>query len=108
MCASMPCALFASESTHNSVLSHDIFFGRYINEVNPMTSVSDSSQYEVRPARAEDREAVADLLTRASLPLDGLEEQFGEQYVVADADGKIVGVEGIERYGSSGLLRSAA
>ena len=48
-----------------------------------------------------------DLLAAAKLPLDGLNEQFGERYAVAEADGLIVGAEGIEVYGRWGLLRSA-
>lgn len=65
------------------------------------------STVDVRPATAADFEGVADLLRAASLPTDGLEEQFGPCYAVAECDGEIVGAEGIERYGESGLLRSA-
>jgi amino-acid N-acetyltransferase len=39
--------------------------------------------------------------------LDGLEEQFGDRYAVAEATGQLVGAEGIEVYDKSGLLRSA-
>jgi amino-acid N-acetyltransferase len=61
----------------------------------------------VRPASGADLEAVKALLDAAQLPLDGLEEQFGESYAVAEAGGEIVGAEGIEVYERSGLLRSA-
>lgn len=61
----------------------------------------------VRPARAEDLEAVAQLLAAAHLPGDGLEEQFGPAYAVAEVNGAIIAAEGIERYGDAGLLRSA-
>jgi amino-acid N-acetyltransferase len=61
----------------------------------------------IRGARAEDLAHVARLLTAARLPGDGLEEQFGPAYAVAEVGGAIVGAEGIERYGDSGLLRSA-
>src|SRR5688572_14815841 len=61
----------------------------------------------VRPAVAEDLSAVKGLLDTAHLPLDGLEEQFGDSYAVAEAGGQIVGAEGIEIYEHSGLLRSA-
>ena len=64
-------------------------------------------EFTVRPATADDRGAVEMLLRQAGLPLDGLEEQFGERYAVAESSGRIVGAEGIERYGTSGLLRSA-
>jgi amino-acid N-acetyltransferase len=64
--------------------------------------------YTIRPARAEDRDAVEALLHRARLPPDGLDEQFGEPYAVAEADGRIVGAAGVEVYGDAGLLRSVA
>jgi len=61
----------------------------------------------VRPARAEDIEAVRALLLAARLPDDGLEEQFGSAYAVAAlAGGELVGAAGIEAYGAAGLLRS--
>src|SRR5687767_4666904 len=61
----------------------------------------------VRPASAADFDSVKGLLDAAHLPLDGLEEQFGDSYAVAEAGGEIVGAEGIEVYERSGLLRSA-
>jgi amino-acid N-acetyltransferase len=61
----------------------------------------------VRPASGADLDAVKALLDAAHLPLDGLEEQFGESYAVAEGGGEIVGAEGIEVYDRSGLLRSA-
>lgn len=61
----------------------------------------------IRPAAHGDLQAVRDLLLGSGLPADGLEEQFGESYVVAVAGSAVVGAEGIERYGSAGLLRSA-
>ena len=65
--------------------------------------------YTIRPARRDDFTAVRALLEDARLPLDGLEEQFGDGYAIAiDISGRAVGVEGIEVYGDSGLLRSAA
>jgi len=64
--------------------------------------------FEIRGARAEDRDAVAALLERTALPPDGLDEQFGDAYAVAVADGEIVGAAGVEVYGRAGLLRSVA
>ena len=61
----------------------------------------------VRPASSADLDAVKALLDAAHLPLDGLEEQFGDSYAVAEAGGEIVAAEGIEVYERSGLLRSA-
>lgn len=58
-------------------------------------------------ATATDFEAVKRLLTAADLPIDGLDEQFGEGYAIAESDGIAIGAEGIEVYGDAGLLRSA-
>jgi amino-acid N-acetyltransferase len=69
--------------------------------------MTSTTTFTVRPATPTDLDAVKSLLTAAALPLDGLEEQFGEGYAVAEAGGEIVGAEGIEVYERSGLLRSA-
>jgi amino-acid N-acetyltransferase len=66
------------------------------------------TSYHIRPARSEDRDAVQALLRSAALPPDGLDEQFGDAYAVAEAGGRIVGVAGVEVYGDAGLLRSVA
>src|SRR5688500_17752871 len=64
--------------------------------------------YTIRPARPEDVGRVETTLRTADLPLDGLRDQFGEGYAIAEADGELIGVEGIEVHGNDGLLRSAA
>jgi len=64
--------------------------------------------FEIRAASAADRETVEALLRRADLPPDGLDEQFGEPYGLAVADGAVVGAAGVEVYGDAGLLRSVA
>lgn len=61
----------------------------------------------IRAARPGDLAAVSALLQEADLPTDGLGEQFGPAYAVAESDGRIVAAEGIERYADAGLLRSA-
>jgi amino-acid N-acetyltransferase len=61
----------------------------------------------LRSAVPADLPAVSALLTEAGLPVDGLVDQFGPAYAVAVEEGTIVGAEGIEQYGRSGLLRSA-
>jgi N-acetylglutamate synthase-like GNAT family acetyltransferase/predicted phosphodiesterase len=66
-----------------------------------------AGSFTIRPAASRDLDAVKGLLDVAHLPLDGLEEQFGEGYAVAVAGNEIVGAEGIEVYARSGLLRSA-
>jgi arsenite methyltransferase len=62
----------------------------------------------VRPVTEAEREAVAALLEAAGLPADGVGDQFEAGFVVAEADGGIVGVAGMEIYGANGLLRSVA
>jgi len=62
--------------------------------------------FEIRPARAADRDAVEALLRAAELPPEGLDEQFGDPYAVAVSCGRVVGAAGVEVYGSAGLLRS--
>lgn len=63
-------------------------------------------QWKLRPAVEGDRQTVAEMLADAELPVDGLEEQFGEGYVIAELDGRVVGAGGIEVHGNYGLLRS--
>lgn len=64
----------------------------------------------IRRASPQDEAAVGALLTANHLPLDGVHEAFG-CFVVAEEDGDIVGVAGIEECGKAGehaLLRSVA
>jgi amino-acid N-acetyltransferase len=61
----------------------------------------------IRAAKAKDIAAVRDLLSAAHLPTQGVEDQFGEGYAVAEFEGELVGAIGIEVYGPYGLLRSA-
>jgi amino-acid N-acetyltransferase len=70
-------------------------------------STSAISDVQVRPATPEDLSEVEDLLTRSDLPLAGVRESL-RSFVVAERDGKVVGVAGLERCGDYGLLRSAA
>ncbi len=62
----------------------------------------------VMPATADDRAEVVALLTAAKLPLDGLDACFPHDTIVARIDGALVGVAGLERWGTCGLLRSVA
>ncbi|NUQ11924.1 MAG: GNAT family N-acetyltransferase, partial [Gemmatimonadaceae bacterium] len=64
--------------------------------------------FRIRPAAAADLPQVEQTLSAADLPLDGLREQFGDGYAVALSGDRLIGVEGIEVYGTDGLLRSAA
>ena len=62
----------------------------------------------LRPAEAADLGAARTFLEASGLPLDGLEDQFGPAYVVAESAGRLVGLAGMEVYGYDGLLRSVA
>ena len=64
--------------------------------------------YTIRATRPDDLGRVELALREAELPLNGLTDQFGDGYAVAEVNGELIGVEGIEVYGSDGLLRSAA
>jgi amino-acid N-acetyltransferase len=64
--------------------------------------------YTIRAATARDLGAVESALRDSDLPLDGLRDQFGDAYAVAESNGNVIGVEGIEVHGHDGLLRSAA
>lgn len=59
----------------------------------------------IRKAQPQDRATVEALLAAAALPLDGVEEHFG-QFFVVDEGGRIVGAAGLEIYGAHALLRS--
>jgi amino-acid N-acetyltransferase len=62
----------------------------------------------VRAATAADLAGAERLLAATELPTEGVAEHWGDAYVVAERDGAIVGVAGVERYGNAGLLRSVA
>ena len=70
-------------------------------------STSAITDVQFRPAAPTDLTAVEDLLKRSDLPLDGVRESL-RSFVVAERDGKVVGVAGLEQCGDYGLLRSAA
>lgn len=61
---------------------------------------------ELRPARAADLPAVAALLEGCGLPTGDLGEALLASFCVAEADGRIVGVAGLEAFGAVALLRS--
>src|SRR5918997_602456 len=61
----------------------------------------------VRPARTEDLPRVEALLRASDLPLDGVAEALSA-FVVAEHDGRLVGVAGLECCQENALLRSVA
>jgi amino-acid N-acetyltransferase len=70
-------------------------------------NTSDCRCVSLRRAMPADHEAVATLLRDLELPTDGVSEWL-DQFWVADHQGQVVGVAGMERYEDSGLLRSVA
>ena len=63
---------------------------------------------EMRPAQREEFDAIAGLLTAAELPVEDLDAAMLDAFVVATDGGNLVGVAGLEVYGSNALLRSLA
>ena len=72
-----------------------------------ITEVKNGECLEVRTAEAEDLPAVLALLGRADLPTAGVADAFSH-FIVAESEGRLIGVVGLELYGGSALLRSAA
>lgn len=72
-----------------------------------MISFTDNGAATVRPAAPADLPAIEQLLTDSSLPLAGVKDCLAN-FVVADADGQIVGVAGLEICCDDALLRSVA
>jgi amino-acid N-acetyltransferase len=60
-----------------------------------------------RQAAAGDRRAVKKLLVSQRLPVAGLPPDL-TGFLVAEAEGHVIGTIGLERWGAYGLLRSAA
>ncbi|HEX6965721.1 MAG TPA: arsenic resistance N-acetyltransferase ArsN2 [Gemmatimonadaceae bacterium] len=61
----------------------------------------------VRPARETDLAAIERLLTASELPLAGVADHL-RTFIVAEADGALVGVAGLELCCDEALLRSVA
>jgi amino-acid N-acetyltransferase len=70
-------------------------------------TTTDCRSVSVKRAVHADYEAVATLLRDSELPIDGVIASL-DQFWVAEHQGRVVGVAGMERYGDSGLLRSVA
>lgn len=59
----------------------------------------------IRPGAEIEWVAMRELLASAGLPIDDLDTSAIE-WLVADREGQLAGVIGLERYGQAGLLRS--
>lgn len=64
--------------------------------------------YSIRSAQASDLVKAKNLLSEHNLPVEGLENYFGESYCVVEQNNKIIGIGGVEIYDKVGLLRSVA
>ena len=64
------------------------------------------SETSIRKVTSADFNAVTALLKSASLPVEGVAEHF-QNFLVAEAEGMVVGAIGLEAYGDTALLRSA-
>lgn len=59
-----------------------------------------------RQALATDWESVCRLLAESGLPLEDLDPDRLDEFIVAENGGEIVGLIGLETFGATGLLRS--
>jgi len=64
------------------------------------------SEPAVRIARANDTQAILELLVACRLPVDGVPDDAA-LLLVAEQDGRVAGSAGLELHGSDGLLRSS-
>ena len=72
-----------------------------------ITEVKNGQCLEIRTAEEKDLPEVLSLLGRADLPTAGVADAFSH-FIVAESEGRLVGVVGLELYNESALLRSAA
>ena len=56
----------------------------------------------------EDEAAILELLTATDLPLDGVSDHLDGFLVARDTSGEVIGCAGLEKHGTTGLLRSVA
>lgn len=60
----------------------------------------------LRKATANDRSAIVALLTAEALPVDDLDAEKISSFLVAEDGADLLGLIGVELYGTVGLLRS--
>lgn len=73
-----------------------------------MNAKLESNALLIRAAQVADLPSVLELLQASRLPTDDLAQGLPGKFFVAHADGVLVGVVGLEVFGSDGLLRSLA
>ena len=72
-----------------------------------MVDTKSSECVKLRTAEPADLAGVLSLLERSDLPTAGVAKEFAH-FLVAESDGELVGVAGLELYDGSALLRSVA
>jgi amino-acid N-acetyltransferase len=72
-----------------------------------MSDIRNCDCLEFRTAHSADLPNVVDLLGRAHLPTAGVAQAL-PHFIVAEREGELIGVAGLEVYGASALLRSVA
>ena len=72
-----------------------------------MADTKSSECVKLRTAEPADLAGVLSLLERSQLPTAGVADEFAH-FLVAENDGELVGVAGLELYDGSALLRSVA
>jgi amino-acid N-acetyltransferase len=72
-----------------------------------MCAAESTTDAKIRVATSADRLAIERLLEANDMPVAGIPQAL-EGFFVAESDGEIVGVIGVEQWGDDGLLRSAA
>lgn len=65
------------------------------------------SDISIRRATPEDLHAIDELLRSAGLDSEGVEKDL-PHFIVAEEDGRVIGVAGLEPYGPDALFRSLA
>ncbi|HEU4510099.1 MAG TPA: GNAT family N-acetyltransferase [Pyrinomonadaceae bacterium] len=68
----------------------------------------DCEGIRISTASSDDLREILDLLTEVKLPHDGVAENVSAFYVARDSESRLVGTIGLERHGTTALLRSAA
>jgi amino-acid N-acetyltransferase len=75
--------------------------------MNQTLAAGDGRTVTLRPAAGPDQPAALRLLADLELPTAGVADWW-RRFTVAESGGTIVGVAGVESYGTSALLRSVA
>jgi N-acetylglutamate synthase-like GNAT family acetyltransferase len=75
--------------------------------VSPMPDASGAPEPVLRGATPADLTVLEDLLRSVDLPTAGVAEAL-EHFILAEAEGRVVGAAGLEVHGRDGLLRSVA